>query len=227
MRTIKNQLLFLSSCIILLLTSCTKNEDVGTHLYDGVNYSKVTGLDVESASLYDVRDDEIYAVVAIGNKYWMAENLRYAASDAMLNPNNPSKEYGYLYDWNTAKTACPEGWHLASDADWKALEATLEMAEADLSILGARALMKLSSLKALTGWKNENNGSNASSFSMFPAGRYQLDNFENLEDYAFFWTSTRNTGNESIGRYVFHSLDQINRTYIDHSMRLSCRCVLN
>jgi uncharacterized protein (TIGR02145 family) len=227
MRNIKNHLLFLSSCIVLFSTSCTKNEEVGTYFYDGVNYSTLTGLDLESTRLYDVRDDKIYPVVLLGGKYWMAENLRYEASEAMLNPNNPSNEYGYLYNWNTAKTACPLGWHLASDADWKALEEASGMATADLAIMGSRTLMKLADLKAQTGWRDNNNGSNTTLFSMFPAGRYQSGTFEHVESYAFFWTSTRNTENESIGRYIFHGLDQINRVYIDHSIGLSCRCVLN
>lgn len=227
MRPIKNLLLYLLSGVVLCSTSCTKNNDVGTYVYDGVNYSQLTGLDLESTTLYDVRDDKTYAVVALGGKYWMAENLRYEASEAMLNPNNPSQEYGYLYDWNTAKTACPKGWHLASDADWQALEEAFGMASTDLSSFGGRTLLKLSDLKAETGWSNENNGSNSMLFSMLPAGRYQSEHFENLGDYAFFWTSTRNTENEAIARYVFHSSDQVNRSYVNHSIAQSCRCVLN
>lgn len=227
MKPIKNHLLFLLSCLVLCSTSCTQSDDVGTYLYDGVNYSKLTGLDLESTTLYDVRDDKIYAVVALGGAYWMAENLRYEASEAILNPNNPSQEYGYLYDWNTAKTACPKGWHLASDADWQALEEAFGMTSTDLSNFGGRTLLKLSDLKAEKGWNNENNGSNTTQFSMLPSGRYQSENFENLGKYAFFWTSTRNTANEAIGRYVFHDSDQVNRTYVNHSIAQSCRCVLN
>lgn len=227
MKRTKNYLLLILSCTTLVSISCTKNEEVGTYFYEEVNYSKLTGLNEGFTSLYDVRDDEVYPVVALGGKYWMAENLRYEASGAVLNPENPSKEYGYLYDWNAAKMACPASWHLASDADWKALEEVFGMTTADLSMMGGRTLMKLSDLKAPTGWKDGNNGSNTMLFSIFPAGRYQSENFGNIEDYAFFWTSTRNTENESIGRYIFHSSNQVNRTYINHSIGLSCRCVLN
>lgn len=227
MKRTKHYLFVILSCTTLLSISCTKNDTVGTYFYEEVNYSKLTGLNEESTALYDVRDDNVYPVVEFGGKYWIAENLRYEASGAMLNPDNPSTAYGYLYDWDAAKTACPTGWHLASDADWKALEATFGMTAADLAMMGGRTLMKLSNLKAPTGWAEENNGSNTTLFSIFPAGRYQSETFENIEDYAFFWTSTRNTENESIGRYIFHNSDQINRTYIKHSIGLSCRCVLN
>lgn len=30
--------------------------------------------------------------------------------------------YGVLYNWSAALTACPEGWHLPSDAEWTQLE---------------------------------------------------------------------------------------------------------
>lgn len=227
MKENKKYLLILLSFIILFSMGCTKEEDTSSYFYEGVNYNKRTGLNIESTYFYDVRDNEVYPVVELGGKYWMAENLRYEVSGAMLNPNNPSKKYGYLYDWNTAKTACPSGWHLSSDAEWKALEEAFGMADADLSSLGGRTLIKLSSLKAQAGWKGGNNGSNTTLFSMLPAGRYESGAFKNMEDYAFFWTSTLNTGNESIGRYVFHSSDQVSRTYIDHSIGQSCRCVLN
>jgi uncharacterized protein (TIGR02145 family) len=227
MRKNRTYLLLILSYITLLSVSCTKSDAVGTYFHEGVNYNKSTGLDETSKCLYDVRDDEVYPVVELGGKYWMAENLRYETSEAMLNPNNPSKEYGYLYDWHTAKTACPTGWHLSSDADWKALEEVMGMATADLSVLGSRRLLKLSNIKTQTGWRNGDNGSNTTSFSIFPAGRYEAGVFNNIGNYAFFWTSTLNTANESIGRYIFHRFDEVNRAYIDQSIGQSCRCVLN
>lgn len=227
MKKTKKYLLLLLSCSILLITSCNENNDVGIYSYEGMDYDKLTGLNTTSTQLYDVRDDEVYPVVELGGKFWMAENLRYDVAGAVLNSNNLSNKYGYLYDWKTAKTACPKGWHLSSDADWKALEEALGMSSKDLPAFGGRTLVKLSDLKASIGWKNDNNGSNGTQFSMLPAGRYESGNFKNIEDYAFFWTSTLNTENESIGRYVFHSSDQVNRAYMGHSIGLSCRCVLN
>jgi len=58
----------------------------------------------------------------------MAENLNFETptgswcyGDDELHCN----EYGRLYDWNTALTSCPDGWHLPSDEEWSVLEATL------------------------------------------------------------------------------------------------------
>jgi uncharacterized protein (TIGR02145 family) len=34
-------------------------------------------------------------------------------------------KYGYLYDWETAKTIAPKGWHLPSKAEWDSLHSFL------------------------------------------------------------------------------------------------------
>ncbi len=40
-------------------------------------------------------------------------------------------EYGVLYNWYAAKKACPDGWHLPSDEEWKTLEKHLGMGSSD------------------------------------------------------------------------------------------------
>jgi len=95
-----------------------------------------------------VHGNETYQTEVIGTQTWFARNLNYnvegsrcygegaevyvqiregthfsgyytTLSDADVQAN--CEKYGRLYDWNAAKTACPVGWHLPSDAEWTTL----------------------------------------------------------------------------------------------------------
>ena len=158
------------------------------------------------ATFTDARDNEVYAVVQIGNQCWMAENLRYNASGSYLNSANPSTTYGRLYDWatvmNGATTSssnpsgvqgiCPSGWHLPSDAEWNELEMALGMSAADTANNGSRGTHG-TGMKSTTGWNNSGNGTNVSGFNAFPAGNYYSGSFYLFGVYSYFWSSTENS----------------------------------
>ena len=81
----------------------------------------VTVAECGSGTFTDSRDQEVYKWVKIGDQVWMAENLAFKTATGSWAYNNEESNvaiYGRLYDWATAKTACPPGWHLPTDAEW-------------------------------------------------------------------------------------------------------------
>ena len=73
--------------------------------------------------LTDSRDGQAYMTMKIGNQVWMAENLNYEMADSYCYDDRTSNcsKYGRLYTWDAAMKACPLGWHLPTQNEWKTL----------------------------------------------------------------------------------------------------------
>jgi len=121
----------------------------------------------QKGTLTDVRDGKVYKTVKIGEQVWMAENLNYAAEGSRCykdryypNEADNCEKYGRLYNWQTAKTVCPKGWHLPNEREWKVL---METVGGD-TIAGCY-------LKAASGWEGKfGNGEDKFDFSALPGG---------------------------------------------------------
>jgi len=113
---------------------------------------------------------QTYKTVAIDTKTWMAENLDYNVPNSKCVGDNTGGDsqgncakYGRLYNWTTAKTVCPSGWHLPSDTEWTMLTDFV----GGLSIAGTK-------LKSISGWNDyEGNSGNGTEVLRFfcSAGR--------------------------------------------------------
>jgi len=122
----------------------------------------------------DTRDSKIYEAVLIGTQIWMAENLNYQTS---------------YYDWFTANTICPSGWHLPSSDEWTNLtnfagSTTKLMATSDL-------------------WKNGNKGTDDYGFAALPGGIYcPAENYIYFDGDNGYWWGVSESANSACGLHI-------------------------
>jgi len=169
-------------------------------------------------TLKDGRDGKTYKTVEIGNQTWMAENLNYKTdSGSWCYENNDSncKKYGRLYDWNTAKTACPPSWHLPSRQEWVDLIG---------NVGGFYAAGKKLRAKSRIG-----NGTDEYGFSAVPSGcRYPDGYFKNIGAIGFFWTITARGGiDHAYYLTVYDNGDIGEQFYFNKEYGFSVRCLRN
>jgi uncharacterized protein (TIGR02145 family) len=83
-----------------------------------------------STSYVDQRDGHTYSRVQVGSDTWMGENLAWEAPAGSFCYQDSAANCasgGRLYTFAAATSACPTGWHLSTDDEWKRLEAALGM----------------------------------------------------------------------------------------------------
>jgi uncharacterized protein (TIGR02145 family) len=129
-----------------------------------------------------------------------------------------------LYDWNTAKSACPNGWHLSEYNEWRELVAEAGEAYEDGS--GSMAGKKL---KAKSGWTNNGNGTDALGFSALPGGTffYSDGKFRNAGIDGLWWTTGVNSCNGDIVAWQMSNSNDILDISCGDGTFASVRCVRN
>jgi len=190
----------------------------------------------------DSRDGKTYRKITIGTQTWMAENLNYAADGSKCYKNDSSmcEEYGRLYDWSTAmgvdtsynkttlcgddvsdtvkhQDACPAGWHLPTDAEWRTLTGYVGGA----STAGDK-------LKSTTGWMyGQNfNGTDEYGFSALPGGYgNRAGNFYNVGEHGLWWSATEGSNVSAISLYLSDIYENMYRRLDLKGTLHSIRCV--
>ena len=143
-------------------------------------------------------DNNTYPTVGIGNKCWMAENLRtthyadgreithiYEYQNEMYpNVQENVSVYGRLYDWYDAVDSarptravrvqgiCPDGWYLPNEEDFELLNN-----------------VNLTTLRSTNYWLF-NPGTNTTGYDLRPAGMYNFatSRYEDLRGNAYLWS---------------------------------------
>ena len=153
----------------------------------------------------DNRDGKTYKTVKIGNQWWMAENLAFNTGTGCWTTDNNYynvDKYGYLYNYQTATSVCPNGWHLPSDYEWTQLEEYIISVDATISKdrNGWTNMGKL--LKSKSGWEHNENGTDQFGFNALPAGGHtSYSSYGGIGCYARWWSNT-GAGKGAIKRYL-------------------------
>ena len=181
---------------------------------------KKNGSNSDTSSFTDPRDGQVYTTKKMGSQVWMTQNLNYgvAASWCYENRDSNCSTYGRLYDWNTALSVAPPGWHLPSDSEWTIL----------ITYLGGDSVAG-AAMKATTLWLAPNTGAtNSSGFAGLPGGvRDNIGGFDQMGEYGTWWSSTayENWPNLSYAVVLGYNISFAARVHADMTLGFSVRCV--
>lgn len=156
------------------------------------------------------------------------------------------KKFGLLYSYQQAAEACPEGWQLPSETDWKNLEKEVGQMIGVGPVTGNYEVFKIlkypaasfgaiGSSEAPSPWGGYNicmDTDKEVGFNVIPAGAFHKDGNVWMFSYGgYFWTSTLKVNDNSQGIRVglrdereFQDL-RLNYGYYPKTMGYSLRCV--
>ncbi len=164
------------------------------------------------------------------------------------NPDNDTatvKTYGYLYNWRAAmgkspssnsdpsgvQGVCPNGWHLPSTAEWTAMTSYVSGLSANQCNNTSSYIAK--ALASTINWHSSSNtcavgnvpaNNNNTGFSALPASYYN-GSTQNLDYYAYFWSSTENNSTQAYYRQLDYSKPNVTNSTNYKYMGYSVRCV--
>ncbi|GBU22107.1 hypothetical protein R80B4_02012 [Fibrobacteres bacterium R8-0-B4] len=189
-------------------------------------------------TLIDGRDGKTYKTVKMPDgKVWMAQNINYQANSGSWcydDDNSNCEKYGRLYDWNTAKTVCPVGFHLPSREEWDNL---LQAAGGERTQMDQGASKNVlyngvgKKLKARSGWDDyydaSGNGTDEYGFSALPGGIYNVNDgfgFTEIGDGGFWYKATEMDSGNAYGWFMYGD-DSVCESEGGKTRAYSVRCV--
>lgn len=187
---------------------------------------------------------ESIASVTIGTQEWSAKNLNvthYQNGDPIplvtdsatwdtltsgayceyKNSSDNGTVYGKLYNWyavHDSRGLAPDGWRVASDADWTVLTTYL----GGENVAGAKLREE-----GTSHWLTPNSEStNETGFTALPGGqRGDGGGFGNIKENGFWWTSNEESSDWAWMRYTFYTTTDMYRDYYRKQSGFSVRCI--
>lgn len=192
----------------------------GPRATDEIKIKIVTG---DGVTFTDPRDMQEYYIVEIGSQTWFAQDLKYNTNDTGCIENyGVAGDYlGIVYNWYSASTACPTGWHLPTDNEWKTLEKYIGMSDIEVGKTGWRGSGEGDELKSKCGWFFNDGGNDSYRFTAMPNDK----GFSGYGDSNGWWSNTEGAYNFVFVRRLSSGSDKIDRMILRKEYKYSVRCV--
>lgn len=180
---------------------------------------------IDYGCIKDNRDGRFYKTVVIGDRVWLAENLRYKPQKSSWCYNEADSEcdeFGRYYSGyavSESPSICPEGFHIPKESE--ALQLRFYIT---------------SSLMSVEGWKKAANtfiGNNSTGFTLLPAGIRGYANgngwvtgeYDGVGNVARFWSSAPYNGT-GYYEYVFMNTEGgLSMTDKEKGFGMPVRCI--
>lgn len=230
---------FSVSCVAFATDYYTTSGTASFSVVDAALDSTVSGAySKRDPKFTDPRDGKSYYTVTYNGKTWLKNNLCFSGSGVSFEGSEAMDEiFGRFYSWNEAVKACPEGWHLPSDAEFAELANALAGKETGFSEKdnftgvagGVMVDAKFLGTRMWEYWPQVKI-TNKAGLSALPVG-YAIDSgnsqkFTGSYNYAAFWTASQEDEDLAFYRYIYVKQDDIQIGHGDKdSFRASVRCV--
>jgi len=248
-------------------STTTEYTDTGAGAVSAKYFYYVTAEGTSGCGTVTDIDGNVYQTVQIGNQCWIVENLKvthYRNGDAITHitsdtawanassgaycyfNNDPTniEDYGNLYNWfavNDSRGLAPQGWHVATDDDWKQMEMYLGMTQAQADSMDYRGTTEGAMLKEggtehwfmeecgdpLCVCPDNSSGCNCSGFTARGGGfrHFMGGTYVDLTFWGQFWTSTEYDSTSAMHREIDCNVTTIMRYNAPFRLGFSVRCV--
>jgi len=162
--------------------------------------------------------------VKIGKQCWQKQNSNLVPRSGSgiykcyEDKDSNCDEYGKLYDWEAAQSACPSGFHLPTDEEWTVLTDYVGGA----SIAGTK-------LKSKTGWESYSGvpvGTDEYGFAALPGGYGGSDGvFLSAGSRGVWWSATEFKAGRAYFRNMDYDDESVSKNGNSENILFSVRCL--
>jgi uncharacterized protein (TIGR02145 family) len=143
---------------------------------------------------------------------------------------SPGNTFTIVCTWSVfvlSGKLCPDGWHIPTDDEWKALEILIGMSHTDVPGIDLHGTDQGLLLKSTTGWLEYGNGCNTCKFSGLPGGmRLPLGSFRDAGTIGQWWSSPKDARFDYFwSRSLLYNSPGLSRTLLSMQFGCSIRCI--